>query len=220
MPHDAIPKPDHDFHDVVNAVSTFVTANAAAVGLTPDQVAPVTAAVAAWNTAYPAHKTASDSAIAACATKDQSRGVLETAIRPVIQQLQVSTKVTDAQRKTMKLRPRSKTRTPAGVPTSVPVATIDTSQRLRHILNYRDSVAGGRGKPAGVRSCEIWCKVGGPPPTDISQMTYLGDASKSPQLEEFTGAQAGLTVYYWLRWVNTRGVKGPWSEMISATIPG
>jgi len=25
---------------------------------------------------------------------------------------------------------------------------------------------------------------------------------------------------YWLRWVNTRGEKGPWSEPVSATVPG
>ena len=26
---------------------------------------------------------------------------------------------------------------------------------------------------------------------------------------QYTGAQAGQTAYYWLRWVNTRGEKGP-----------
>ena len=39
-------------------------------------------------------------------------------------------------------------------------------------------------------------------------------------MEEYTGAQAGQMVWYWLRWVNTRGDKGPWSEPVSATIAG
>jgi hypothetical protein len=53
-----------------------------------------------------------------------------------------------------------------------------------------------------------------------SQMTYPGNASRTPQLEEYTAAQAGQTATYWLRWVSTRGDKGPWSEPVSATIPG
>jgi predicted phage tail protein len=44
--------------------------------------------------------------------------------------------------------------------------------------------------------------------------------SGTPYLAEYTGAQAGQMVYYWLRWVNTRGEKGPWSEPVSATIAG
>jgi len=42
----------------------------------------------------------------------------------------------------------------------------------------------------------------------------------TPYLAEYTGAQAGQMVCYWLRWVNTRGEKGPWSEPVSATIAG
>ena len=53
-----------------------------------------------------------------------------------------------------------------------------------------------------------------------SQITNLGNASKTPQLEEYTAAQAGQMATYWLRWVSTRGDKGPWSEPVSATILG
>jgi hypothetical protein len=35
---------------------------------------------------------------------------------------------------------------------------------------------------------------------------------------EYTGEQAGQIAYYMLRWVNTRGDKGPWSETVAATI--
>ena len=61
-------------------------------------------------------------------------------------------------------------------------------------------------------------------------MTYLGNASRTPQPEEYNAAQAGQTATYWLRWVSTRGDKGllvgpkdgegSWSEPVSATIPG
>ncbi|MCW5766115.1 MAG: hypothetical protein KIT68_09085 [Phycisphaeraceae bacterium] len=34
----------------------------------------------------------------------------------------------------------------------------------------------------------------------------------------FPSAEAGKTAYYALRWVSTRGEKGRWSEVISATV--
>ena len=58
----------------------------------------------------------------------------------------------------------------------------------------------------------------------------LGNASKTPQLEEYTAALAGQMATYWLRLVSARGDKGPlvgpkhgegsWSEPVNAAIPG
>ena len=63
----------------------------------------------------------------------------------------------------------------------------------------------------GVAYCEIWSKVGSPAPTDIGQMTHLGNASRTPPMEEYPAAQkAGPMATYWLRWVSPRGDKGPW----------
>jgi hypothetical protein len=220
MNNDNIPPADPDFHNWVVPFSAYVATNAADLDLDPTDVTPLTDAVTTWKTAYPAHKTASGSAVAAKTIKDQARASVEGIARPLIQQLQASPKVTDAQRNSMKINVRSTTRTPASVPTTEPMATVDTSHRLQHIISYRDTGSSSKKKPAGVAYCEIWAKVGAPAPTDESQLTYLGNASKTPQMEEYTGAQAGQTVWYWLRWVNTRGDKGPWSEPVSATIAG
>ena len=35
---------------------------------------------------------------------------------------------------------------------------------------------------------------------------------------DFPSAEAGKTAYYALRWVSTRGEKGPWSEVCAATV--
>jgi len=44
--------------------------------------------------------------------------------------------------------------------------------------------------------------------------------SATPYLAEYPGAQAGKMAHYLLRWASTRGEKGPWSEVTSATIVG
>jgi hypothetical protein len=221
MAHDSIPGPDPSFHGWLGDLNDYLQANAPAMGVSSDDANALKTVTGAWNLAYPIHKNTAAAATAAATNKDQARQNAEAVVRPLIQQLQASPKVTDAQRNSMKINVRATTRTRAGVPATAPMATVDTSQRLRHILNYRDAATPqSRQKPAGVAYCEIWAKVGAPAPTDVSQLTYLGNASKTPQMEEYSGAQAGQTVCYWLRWVNTRGEKGPWSEPVTATIPG
>ena len=221
MPNDSIPPADPEFHNWAGPFSDYVATNATAMGLSADDVKPLTDATSTWNTAYPAHTTAHSAATAATSVKIQARDTFETVARPLIQQLQASPKVTDAQRKAMKINVHSKPRTPVSVPTTKPVATVDTSQHLQHTIDFRDSASSGsRRKPAGVASCEIWSKVGAPAPTDYTQMSFVQSATKTPCLVNYTGAQAGLTVWFWMRWVNTRNKKGPWSDPVSATIAG
>jgi ribosomal protein RSM22 (predicted rRNA methylase) len=100
------------------------------MGLAPNDIAPLIAAVATWSTAYPAHTTATASATAATTNKDQARTAIESLTRPLIQQLQASPKVTNAQRNTMKITVRATTRTRASVPQTAPMATVDTSRRF------------------------------------------------------------------------------------------
>jgi len=221
MADDYIPHADADFHDWLGQFSTYVSTNAAALGLTPGDVTPLTNATTGWNSAYPAHQSAQSAASAAKTTKDHARGTAENVARPLAQRLQVSPAVTDAQRSQMQIKVRATIRTRVSVPATAPMATVDTSQRLQHGIDFRDSASpSSRKKLAGVAGCEIWAKVGAPAPTDVSQMTYVATDTATPYLVEYTGAQAGQMVWYWLRWVNTRGEKGPWSEPVSATIAG
>jgi hypothetical protein len=44
--------------------------------------------------------------------------------------------------------------------------------------------------------------------------------TNTPYLAQYTGAPGAKKAHYMLRWVSTRGDKGPWSETVSATIPG
>src|ERR1035437_2032269 len=163
MATDNIPPADPDFNNWLVPFSNYVNTNAAAMGLAPNDIAPLTAAVATWGTAYPAHTTAA-AATAATTNKDQARTAIESLTRPLIQQLQASPKVTNAQRNTMKITVRATTRTRASVPQTAPMATVDTSRRLQHIIDFRDTASPkSKAKPAGVAGCEIWGKVGRAP---------------------------------------------------------
>lgn len=44
-------------------------------------------------------------------------------------------------------------------------------------------------------------------------------SSRTPQRDEFEDADAGKTANYLLRWVNSKGKHGPWSQIVSAFVP-
>jgi hypothetical protein len=57
-------------------------------------------------------------------------------------------------------------------------------------------------------------------PVDPSDYAFIALDTSTPYVLDFAGADAGKTAHYILRWVSTRGQKGPWSETVSATIGG
>jgi hypothetical protein len=63
-------------------------------------------------------------------------------------------------------------------------------------------------------------KVGGEPPIDASELTFVAAATRSRYAVEFSGTDAGKAAHYMLRWVSSRGEKGPWSQTVSATVGG
>ena len=153
------------------------------------------------------------------AEKDARRQVLEDTVRGLVARIQAHPGVTDVQRTALGLTVRSSTRTPVTAPGTKPVATVDTSQRLQHKINFVDELTPtSRAKPDGVAGCEIWVKVDGPPPAGDNELTYVATDSKTPYLTVYDGSDGGKVAHYMLRWVSTRGDAGPWSQTVSATI--
>lgn len=50
-------------------------------------------------------------------------------------------------------------------------------------------------------------------------MPLLGMAGRAPYRADFAPETIGQTVYFALRWINTHGETGPWSEVFSAVVP-
>ena len=99
------------------------------------------------------------------------------------------------------------------------MVTVDGGQRLLHVIAFADEATPTRtAKPKGVMGAEVWVKVGEPAPVDESELTFLALDTRTPYTAKYVGADANKVAHYMLRWVNTRGQKGPWSETASATI--
>ena len=220
MSSDWIPSADADLSGWLANFLNSANENLTALHLTTADMAPVSTAYGNWTSAYEHHLTAQTAASAAREDKDAKGEAVAAVLRPLVARIQATPTVTDSLRQALGLTVRSTTRTPAGVPTTRPVATVDTSHRLRHTIAFVDELTPtSRAKPDDVSGCEIWVKVGAVP-TDPSELSYLALDTRSPYVAEYDGADAGKIAHYMLRWVSTRGDRGPWSQTVSGTITG
>jgi len=189
-------------------------------GINADDFTEVVTAQGVWNDAYGSADIKKDRTNAEVRAKDDARAAYELELRKFYKQwLASNSRVSNKDRERMELTVKVETRTPSPKPTTAPIGSVDFATRLQHNIYFLDgATAGSKAKPAGVHGCEIWTKIDDPAPVDAKELVYLATATRSPYNTTFDGKVAGKTVYYWLRWVNTRGELGPWSRTVSATV--
>ena len=223
MARNYIPSPDGDFDTWQTNFYAYANAHLAELGLVAADVSALTAARTAWNAGLANHAATHAAARAARQTKDDARSTYQQIIRGLVRRIQASPSVDDGKRCALGIPVRDKvrTQTAASAAATRPVAVVDTSERLRHTIRFFDELTPqSRAKPDGVMGCEIWVKVGDPVPVDPGELQFLTLDTASPHLVEYDGKSAGQKAHYMLRWITTRGDKGPWSETTSATITG
>ena len=194
----------------------YLLANATRLLVSAAYVTALNEQLAEWNLTYPASQNPNTRTRTAIDKKDAARDALMATMRSVFADIPQSG-LTEEDRNTLHLPERS-TPTPAPVPATKPLATIDTSKRLEHTIHFRDE-DGRLAKPEGARGCQIWVKIGASA-KDPSELKYIATDTKTPYVYHFDGADAGKPAYYWLRWENTRGEVGPWSDEVMGTIGG
>lgn len=170
-----------------------------------------------WNETYPVSQNVNTRTKTIIQTKDEIKLNLMEALKAVYGDIPASV-WTIEDRNTLNMPERSTTRTPAPVPTTVPIGQVDTSRRLEHKISFTNE-DGSSAKPHGVHGCQIWYKIG-TPAVDPSELSFMFTDTASPHIHQFSGEHVGKNVYYWLRWENTRGETGPWSDVVMATITG
>lgn len=216
------PRGDAEFQVAMNQFHTYINSNLAKLNLTQAKSDNLGDLKDDFDAAYDLQQSLDAQKRAATMDKNAKRELLEDAATRLVNSFASDEGITPATLVEMGFDPRDTEPTPIGVPTTRPIGKVDTSQRLEHRIEFIDETStttGSRAKPEGVRGCEIWGKIGGAPPVDLSECRYFATDTSSPYLvNSFTGADAGKTVYYILRWVNTKSQPGPISETVTATI--
>jgi hypothetical protein len=121
----------------------------------------------------------------------------------------------------MGFKPRDETPTRVSIPTDVPTGEVNTSTHQQHTLRIKAGTLTGKSKPdRSVTGFELWRKVGGDPPANDEEWTYVDFSSRATMIVKYPLSDMGKTVYYRFRWINTRNEKGPWCEgYLIAVVP-
>jgi hypothetical protein len=221
MSTDYIPRSDAEFDRWQNSLVSQLGKGKAKFSVADASLNSLSDAQTKWTDALAEHNNAQANADAKLQAKNAARREYEALLRAQARQVQNDPNTTDEDRAALGLTISDGRRTPAAAPTTRPVAVVDTSQRLRHTINFTDeSTPNSRRKPDGVRGCEIWVKIGDPAPADPDELRFLALDTATPYVADYDGADAGKTAHYMLRWLSTRGEAGPWSQTVSATITG
>ncbi|MDR2086381.1 MAG: hypothetical protein LBP72_04315 [Dysgonamonadaceae bacterium] len=179
----------------------------------------------AWETAWAAYNSnPAERTQSMTFAKNATRKVYEPMLRQLCTLLIGNPNVTDADLETMGIvgRRQGKHYPPVPVPTDVPDFRIEQAPGHRLLVHFhaheqeRESSAA---KPHGVHGAELIYSVLETPPTSYDNLTKSAFDTASPYTFTFDLPDTGKTLYVAVRWENSRGEKGPWSNIQSAIIP-
>jgi hypothetical protein len=220
MSTDFIPKADRTFLTWLKTLIAYLQTKIAAWGVPSAEVTAMQTLATTFETALNTAETPSTHTVVTVQAKNTARKAVESKTRIVLKgYVTYNPAVTDADRDAMGLPIHKTSRTPVPVPVTIPEAEIMLPSPGVVEIHFRDAESEHKAKPTGVHGAEIAWAILDMPTTDWKQLTHSSFDTHTPLRLSFEGADRGKTLYYALRWENTRGEKGPWSEIYHAIIP-
>ena len=154
------------------------------------------------------------------AAKNVAMKAYKAAIRSFLKEhITYNPTVTEEERINMGAPVHKTGRTPAPVPTTAPEADVRIPAPGIVEIHYRNAESKNIRKPAGVHGCELKWTVSDSMVSSWEQLNHSEFDTHSPLRLSFDGTDRGRRLWFALRWENTRGDKGPWSEIQEAVIP-
>jgi hypothetical protein len=216
---DYIPSNDGKFLEWVKFLFVYLAAHASQWNISSSTWSLITPLITLFETAY-AKARDPNRGKADVQAKNEARDTLKKSVRQYVKEYLINNHlISNSDRERMGLPVHDTQPTPAPAITERPELEIEFGEIQEHRLKVRRLESKGGGKPDHCSGFEIWRKVGGDPPASDADWQLVVQAPHSPHTLGYDQSQSGLRVYYRVRWINTRGVPGPWSEPQSALIP-
>lgn len=152
------------------------------------------------------------------AAKNTSKAALLLKARSLLKIVSAYPPLTAQQRADLGMNPRDVTPTPAPVPSTKPLVTIDPAGRLRLT---DETTPTRRAKPVGVMGALVFMKIAAPadpPPVAPNQTEFALLATKTSATLEIPAGSNGKMLYVLAQWVNDRGESGPVSTIAATSI--
>ncbi len=210
------------FNTLQKAVITLVVANATDWGVLPAAVTNIVGIQATFTPLYALSTGKTTKSVGNTTNRD---AYVTDFFYPALETLYTkylinNTSISAADKLAMGIHEPNTSRTPIPDPTTSPIMKVaGNGEDLLLVVTMRNAVTHRIGKPAGVGFCEIWYTVDTPIPVEVTDTNLKTNISKSGGTMTFLGAQQGKKMYYFARWVTKNGHFGPWTGLLSATIP-
>jgi hypothetical protein len=151
--------------------------------------------------------------------KNEAHKYLDKSIRQATaEHLTYNRMVSNSDRENLGLPVHKTSRTRAPVASTYPWVHV-LSDTIRHItINYGSSET-SKAKPEGQHGVELVWEIAQEKPAHMYKLTHSVFDTHSPVVLEFDEEDRGKTLFFALRWENTRGEKGPWTEIMHVVIP-
>ena len=202
--------------------STYVSANAAALGLLPIDATGLAADVLALKSANDLAESPSTRTEITIGLRDTSRGVVISRMRGLGRRIQANPSTTNAQRQALGLRVRQQ---PGVIPAPSTKPVLTATQVVDRTVSVRmadSATPTKRSKAAGALGAEIFAYEGDVPPSDLSGWVSQGVATRAKFDVVVTAASAAAGKKVWItaRWFSRRGEVGPLATPICAFVGG
>jgi hypothetical protein len=217
-----IPRADFPFNMFQLMIVAFVTTNMARLVIDKAWYNDFfTLARLEWEAAWTAYQDVPNRTKAVINRKNTARKRYEKLLAMLILMLKADPGVTDEQLQDLNIADRTGAGKPAEVPTEIPHFNVYIGL-IRHILIYF-GLYGKKliltGRPHGVHGAEIKWGILDFAPKGIEDLHDSAFCTSSHFDFEFTEEDRGKIFYFCIRWENTVGKKGPWSEITAVRIP-
>jgi hypothetical protein len=220
MSHDFLPRKEAVFYAWVVVFFGYLIVNLQRFGIAESVISPLVSLRNDFQTKYAVAQATVSRTKASVLAKNNAMDALKTALRAFIREyITYNHLVTDEDRDNLGVPIHKTSHTPRPVPVTYPVFTVDSSTIRVLVIHFRDAGSEGRAKPFGVHGVEIRWGFSDTQVINPDDLLHSAFDTRSPFRLEFNGDERGRTVWFCLRWENTRGEKGPWSEIVSAIVP-
>jgi hypothetical protein len=220
MSTDYIPTKEKDFHDWQSYSLKYVQTNKSRFGVTDAALTPVLAKQTLYEAKYLVSENPATRTSASILARQEARADFEEVLRPFYKSSIIYNQlVTDEDRRLMGVTVHDTKPTPVKPPHTVPEISLDAPAPAVIEIHFRDHEETGRAKPYGVHGAEIAWGVLEEKPDNWSDLPHSSFATHSPYRHTLDGKDRGKKFFFAVRWENTRGEKGPWTEIQETIVP-
>ncbi|MDR2358763.1 MAG: hypothetical protein LBD87_03030 [Prevotellaceae bacterium] len=220
MANDYIPAKEKDFHDWQHHSLEYVQTNKTRFGISDSALESVLTKQADYESKYAVSENPETRTSASILARKEAREGYGRALRQLFKgSIIYNLAVTDEDRRIMGVKIHDTKPTPVPPPTSEPEVTFSIPSPAVIEIHFRDKDESGRAKPHGIHGAETAWGVLDDKPADWAELPHSSFATHSPLRLTFNGHDRGKKFYFALRWENTRGEKGPWTEILDTVVP-